>query len=81
MAYALCYAALCVFGLVASVSLVMQRGSPSPNKTGLLIPALGPLLLLFVELTSLARVLCLFVVAVAAIGAAIGPRTRLGNVG
>lgn len=80
-AYALCYAVLCAFGLVAAVGLFAQRGLPPVNRTTFLIPALGPLLLLFMELTSLARVLCLFVIAVAAISAAVELRTRTGNVG
>ncbi len=80
-AYTLCYAALCAFGIVAAVVTLAQRGSHASNGITLLIPALGALFLLFVDLTSLARVLCLVVIALAAISATIELRRRTGDVG
>ena len=69
IAYTLCYGLLTVSGLIAALWLVLQGRGYRAGKGGLFMPAFAPLILLFVDLSSHARIVCLIAIALATLSA------------
>jgi hypothetical protein len=69
VAYTFCYALLTVLGMVAGLWLALQRNEHRDGRRALFLSAFAPLCLLFIDMTSGARVFCLIAISVAALSA------------
>jgi hypothetical protein len=67
VAYTLCYGFLTALGLIAALWMTLVRSDHRDGRSVLFILAFAPLCLLFIDLTSAARIICLISISVAAL--------------